>query len=231
MTQKSSLSHASALITGFGPYPGVEWNPSGALLPLLGEAGRLDGGSGSIAVAELPVAYDTVDAALAEAIELHSPSAVMMLGLRPSGTAVDVERVALNLDDAAKPDNQSVLRRGEAIAPDGPPAFISTAPLDQLCQHFTDVGVPAGISNHAGAYICNRTYYLAQLRAAQGSPERACVFIHLPWIGRPGIARLDGEPLQLEDLVAPLLRCAQRLAAPAATLSAGAPPAPASVGT
>ena len=186
----------SILITGFGPYPGVPSNPSLDLVEALA-------GVPGVETAVLPVEYDTVDTVLQQAVKEHAPDALLMTGLRPSGLCVNLERVALNLDDAAKADNAGVMRHGEAIDPKGLPAYISRLPLGKWCGHFIEAGVPAEISNHAGAYICNRVYYHAQAWA--GTTEaRPNLFLHLPWIGEAGVDDLAGKPLTIEALVGPV---------------------------
>ena len=216
------MSNRTVLFTGYGPYPGVSWNPSGDLVGLLaahGAAHASVSGAASflVATATLPVEYDAVAVALAETIERHQPNALVMLGLRPSGLEVCVERVALNLDDAAKTDNRGNLRQGTAIDADGPPAFISALPVEAMRAEFTAAGVPASVSNHAGAYICNRTYYLAQRDSQRSGRCLPCVFIHLPWIGQPGVQRADSNrELELNDLIEPVLKCGAVLLSAAA---------------
>lgn len=203
------MSERPVLVTGYGPYPGVDWNPSLAVV----EAMAAQHDRAGLAVRELPVEYDSVDEALRTAVTQTSPCAILMLGLRPSGTAVNLERVALNLDDAPKPDNRGVLRDGQLIEPEGPPAIISKLPLGLWCERFMSLGIPAEVSNHAGAYICNRTYYLAHRLSAKLAPVPDCLFVHLPWIGRPGVNRLDGSPLSVDDLIPPLIQLAAALRA------------------
>ncbi len=187
----------SILITGFGPYPGVPRNPSLALIEALARRFGFE-------TAELPVEYHTVDTALQRALEEHAPGALLMTGLRPCGHCLNLERVALNLDDADKPDNAGVLRNGEAIDPQGPPAYISPLPLGKWCELFIEAGVPAKISNHAGAYICNRVYYHAQTWARIGK-ARPTLFLHLPWIGEGKVNNLAGKPLTIEALLPPVV--------------------------
>lgn len=202
------------LVTGFGPYPEVDWNPSAALVgELAATSGHLFEDAGlRLATAVLPVEYDTVGPALAHAVQEAQAETILLTGLRPSGQCVNLERVALNLDDAGKPDNAGAYRDGQPIDPDGPPAFISPLPLGRMCSIFGDAGVPAEVSNHAGAYICNRCYYLAQLQGRRESKGLESLFVHLPWVGKPGINRHDGGPLEISDLVSPLARLAIELA-------------------
>ena len=192
------------LITGFGPYPEVPRNPALELVEALG-------GAPDLATAVLPVEYDTVDAALRRAIADYEPAAVLLTGLRPSGECVNLERVALNLDDAAKPDNAGVLRDGQPIDPSGPPAFISELPLGNFCEPFRAARVPATVSNHAGAYICNRVYYHSRMLAGRSREPFPSLFLHLPWVGKDGVTNEDGEPLTTEMLVPPVLELARML--------------------
>jgi pyroglutamyl-peptidase len=65
--------------------------------------------------------------------------------------------------------------------PPGALEFYSTpVALEALMNHLLAAGLPARLSDDAGSYVCNHTYYAAlHAIAAEGLPTR-CLFLHVP---------------------------------------------------
>ncbi|HUF39783.1 MAG TPA: pyroglutamyl-peptidase I [Anaerolineales bacterium] len=165
------------LLTGFEPFGEVEANPSQRVVDAL----VADGVAGvELAVGVLPVSYASAGGCMRRLIRENRPDHVLALGLAAKSEEIRIERVALNLDDSSSPDNDGVLREGDPILADGPPAYFSALPLTGLKGALESAGIPVRISNHAGAYLCNHVYYAAAHEVEQlGLPSRA-VFIHVP---------------------------------------------------
>src|SRR5919109_2066182 len=87
---------ASILITGFGPFPGAPFNPTGPLVLELARRGRL-APSGVRRVAHVfHVSYEAVDRELATLLASERPDALVMFGLATRCDHVRIETRARN---------------------------------------------------------------------------------------------------------------------------------------
>jgi pyroglutamyl-peptidase len=193
------------LLTGFGPFPGVDSNPS-ELVAL--ELGARPGLRHEVLAEVLPVEYEAAGARVRELITAHEPDAVVCLGTAAKRVEINLERVALNLDDAAIPDNAGRHLVGEPIVEDGPAAYWSTLPLDRMREALASLKVPAVISNHAGAYVCNHVFYSARHQIELTRLPAPCGLIHLPLPAEllPGEERSEST-LPMATLVDAVERC------------------------
>ena len=165
------------LLTGFEPFGEVEANPSHRVVEALRGA---DIAGIELAAAVLPVRYAAAGECIRLLIRENRPDYVLALGVAAKSEGIRIERVALNLDDSESPDNDGVLRQGESILADGPPAYFSRLPLNGLKDVLESAGIPVRISNHAGAYLCNHAYYAATHEVEQLGLPSGVVFIHVP---------------------------------------------------
>jgi pyroglutamyl-peptidase len=173
------------LLTSFTTFGDHHVNPS----RLAVEA--LDGHHADVITAVLPVEYSGAEARIRALIARHEPDAILMLGLAARRGAINLERFALNIDDAPLPDNAGVAAAGRPIVADGPPAYTSTLPLPSLLDALQAKGIPAVISNHAGTYVCNHVFYVARHLIEQTGSQIPCGFVHVPQIAseddQPGL--------------------------------------------
>ena len=158
------------LLTGFEPFGNATSNPSGEIVK------KISGDN--IVTAILPVAYTQSAEQLLSLIEQHKPDVVICLGQAEGRTAITPERVAINLDDARLADNEGVLRNDVKILQDGPDAYFSTLPINDIVAAIKAQGIPAAVSLSAGAFLCNHVFYVAQNKFA-GSDVRSG-FVHVP---------------------------------------------------
>lgn len=167
------------LITGFEPFGGSATNSSWEVASAVS---RVHIPKISIKVKQLPVSFGRVAAVLKDAISEVSPDVLIMLGQSGQSECIRIERIAINMMDALNPDNDGYIPDEEVIHPDGPSALFSTLPLKSLRNQLVAQGHNVKISNSAGLYVCNRTYYEALYHlSSQGLATRA-VFVHLPKI-------------------------------------------------
>lgn len=132
------------LLTGFEPFGNATSNPSGEIVK------QITGDN--IVTAILPVAYTQSADRLLLLIEQHRPDVVICLGQAEGRTAITPERVAINLDDARLADNEGVLRNDVKILQDGPDAYFSTLPVNDIVAAIKAQGIPAAVSLSAGAF-------------------------------------------------------------------------------
>lgn len=161
------------LVTGFERFGPNDLNPSALLMD------RLSGMDGVVA-AVLPVEYGTSVARFEALLERHRPDAAIAFGLARCTDRIRLERVALNLDEAAAPDNAGVVRNGLRIAEDGPVGYWSTLPVDPMIAALEAAGLPAMGSGHAGGYVCNHLFYGVRHGIERRGSAMPMGFVHLP---------------------------------------------------
>ena len=155
------------LVTAFDPFGGAETNTSLEVLEALPP--RV--GGAKLEKLVLPTVFGLSARLAQEAVERLRPDAVVCLG---------PERAALNLMDAARPDNAGNLPAEEPVVPGGPAAYFSTLPVKVLAAAVREAGVPAAVSNSAGTFVCNSLMYSMLHYAASRRPGLPCGFIHVP---------------------------------------------------
>ena len=164
------------LLTGFEPFGSATSNPSGEIVKQIsGE---------NIVTAILPVAYAQSAEHLLALIAEHNPDVVICLGQAEGRTHITPEKVAINLDDARLADNEGVLRSDVKILEDGPDAYFSTLPVNDMVEAMKAQGIPAALSLSAGAFLCNHVFYVAQNKFA-GTKVRSG-FVHVPLMDSQG---------------------------------------------
>jgi pyroglutamyl-peptidase len=186
------VAEARALLTAFEPFGEREVNSSERVLAQL----RDDAPAGvELHTAVLPVSFTRAWPTLRSSADRVQPDAVVLLGQAARRTRVEVERVAVNIADTTTPDNDGARPSGEQVVAGGPPAHLATAPVQELVVRMRAAGVPAGVSDSAGTYVCNHVYYLA----LQHLRPRPVVFVHLPLLPEQSLA--DGDPTMSLDLL------------------------------
>jgi len=131
---------------------------------------------------KLPVAFKRVISILPELISKHNPQIFIGLGLSGGRPAIMVERVAINIMDSEKPDNDGYKPEDELIIEDGPVAYFATIPVKRIIRRLRREGIPAFISNSAGTYVCNTVMYLSLHLMTKKDPKGMAGFIHLPYL-------------------------------------------------
>ena len=185
----AGTSGRPVLVTGFEPFGGEDVNPSWEICKALPAAA----GRSPIERLRVPTAFGRAIETVSDAILRLDPAVVILLGQAGGRSAVCVERVAINVDDARIADNAGAQPVDEAIAPAGPPAYFATVPIKAMVAAMREAGVPAEVSNSAGTFVCNHLLYgVLHFLAATGRDARAG-FIHVPWLEVQAAAR-PGEP-------------------------------------
>lgn len=179
------------LLTGFNAFGDLIENPSKLIVEAVAKRGCVP----DVATAILPTEYAASGDCIRRLIEEIKPGAVVCLGVAAKRAEINLERVALNLNDASIPDNAGDLALDRAIADDGPMAYRSTLPLAAMQMALRERGIPVVISNHAGAYVCNHTFYTVRHFIESAGLNIPCGFIHVPAIVEPGNEGAPGLPL------------------------------------
>jgi pyroglutamyl-peptidase len=179
------------LVTGFEPFGGSTVNPSQRLVDAL---------DGEVATAVLPVSYERAADALRGAIAGHQPDVVIAFGQADGRTGISVERFAHNLDEGTTTDNDEAPGSGLPIDPDGPAAYPSTLPVDDIVAALRVDGIPATPSRDAGGFLCNHVFYVLMGLLERERPDARGGFVHVPLLPEQALDT-DAASMPLETLV------------------------------
>jgi pyroglutamyl-peptidase len=206
----SPASHASVgvrriLVTGFDPFGGQSINPSWIAVQAL-DGLELDGHR--VVAAQLPTQFGHSLGALDELIERHRPSLVVCTGQAGGRSAISLERVAINVNDARIPDNRGLQPVDTPVIEGGPVGYFSTLPIKAMLAAMLAEGLRAEVSQTAGTFVCNHVFYglmhkLATDPACQGVRGG---MVHVPWLPQQGHPSMTPQQVSLALEVA--LRCA-----------------------
>ncbi len=185
------------LLTAFEPFAGRKRNPA------LEVMAQLEPGAFGCRLfrEKLPVSGREAGPAVKRLLLKIKPDYMISLGLAAGEAGLRVERFGLNILDYGIKDNRGWLPEGKKIKEDGPAAyFVNTDPV-KLAAAARKSGVPAYVSNHAGAYVCNTLIYEAMYAITAGGLKTRFAFIHLPLttemalLEKPGRAAPPSLPL------------------------------------
>lgn len=190
------------LVTGFEAFgddpSGLGLNPS-ALAALALHGLQIEGYTVQAAV--LPCMFGQSVTALKALIKKHRPALVLCVGQAGGRAGFSIERVAINLDDAALPDNAGRVLRAVPVVAHGPAAYLSTLPIDDMLAALQRAGLPCELSSSAGHFVCNHVFYALmhslkttrRKTAFTETPHRVLGgFVHVPYM--PAQAASSGAP-------------------------------------
>lgn len=186
------------LVTGFGPFPGVRFNPTAPLAERLATL-RRPALAGVIRTSHVfPTTYAGVEKELPALLAEVRPDVILLFGLATRTPYLRIETRALNRRSALFPDAQGCHPATWTITPHAAIAVPGNAPHHRLVAAARRTNVPVRLSRNAGTYLCNFAYWRAlELSARDGSLVQ---FIHVPPVrhdlGGVGHAR----SLTLDDL-------------------------------
>lgn len=166
----------SVLITGFEPFGGEQVNPSAQVALAL--QGRVIGNHQVLSVV-LPCVFGDALRELKKQLRTVKPVLVICLGQAAGRSAISVERVAININDARMQDNAGKRPIDEPIAAKGPVAYWSTLPIKAIVVALKEHAIAAEISQTAGTFVCNHVFY-GLMRGLGKKPVRGG-FIHIPY--------------------------------------------------
>lgn len=168
------------LITGFDPFGGESVNPAWEAVKRLPDMV----GEYALCKLQIPTVFSLAgERVLEEAGRIH-PDAILCIGQAGGRSAITPERIAVNIRDARIADNHGNQPRGEFVDPHGPAAYFSTVPVSAMAAAVEAAGIPATVSNSAGAFVCNDLLYCL-LHHYSGSSVRVG-FIHVPYLPEQG---------------------------------------------
>ena len=173
------------LITGFDPFDDEAINPAWEAVNALPDV--IDGIE--VIKVQIPTVFKKSAKKLFETIEAVKPDDVICVGQAGGRFDFNVERIAINVDDARIPDNEGKQPIDEKIFEDGENAYFATLPIKAMVEEARKAGVPASVSNTAGTFVCNHIMYSLLYYISKNNLNIRGGFIHVPYIAQQVIGK------------------------------------------
>ena len=190
------------LVTGFDPFGGEAVNPSQQIAQALD--GEIIAGH-RIVGAILPTEFGAAPATLEKLIARHRPALVLALGQAGGREGISLERVAINLIDARIRDNAGSQPVDVRIVDNAANAYFSTLPIKAMLQRLHAAGIPAALSQSAGAFVCNQVFY-ALMHALRRRRTRGG-FVHVPYLPEQAARHACAPSMPLDAMVGAVRLC------------------------
>jgi pyroglutamyl-peptidase len=174
-----ATSRGTIVLTGFGPFPGVDSNATSDLISELTEAARTRFPEHEVIGEVLPVEWQRAPKVLKRLLAGARAVLALHFGVSPEARGFQIELVGRN-QRGARPDASGELPNCEAVIATGPAMLASTLPAERILTRLTRAGFPCCTSNNAGNYLCNALMYHS-LTAARAQPTPFLSgFVHVP---------------------------------------------------
>ncbi len=191
------------LITGFDPFGGESINPALEAVKKLPDT--IEGAE--IIKLEIPTVFRKSLEKIEENIIKLNPDVVISIGQAGGRFGITPERVAINIDDARIPDNETNQPIDIPIFEDGDTAYFTTLPIKAMVKEMQDNGIPSSVSNTAGTFVCNHVMYGVLYMAAKKYPNIKAGFIHVPYIPSQVVTKPNQPSMSTEDITKGLTLC------------------------
>ena len=190
------------LITGFGPFPGAPFNPTGPLVARLLRLRRPALADIELSGHIFPVTHRDVDRQLPDLLATYRPDALLMFGLASRTPYVRIETRARNAVTTLWPDADHVRLRKGSISGSAD-ALMFGPHTAKLLRAAIGTGIDARASRDAGSYLCNYLSWRAIEATLDDNGPRLAAFVHVPLLPRGGACQRKGTPhrITLEELV------------------------------
>ena len=195
------------ILTGFEPFGQENVNPSWEAVKAFPELLE----DVEVLKVCLPVSFQKAMMMLEQAVDDYRPDVVLSIGQAGGRYEIEVERVAINIADSKKPDNDGYQPQERQLRADAPNAYFSNLPLKRLVEAIQDEGIPATISNSAGLYVCNSVFYTAMHLVYSKYPNMQAGFIHVPYMPCQVVDKNKQPSMSTETAVQALIAVIQAL--------------------
>ena len=171
------------VVTGFGLFRDYEVNASWEAVKGLPDI--WSDRDNTLIIEEIPVEYDFVQKQVPEKWEPQNPDFVVHVGVSSLAKKVTLECLAHN-DGYDKPDVKACYPHENCCLPSGSLVEKTCLDLEKVCSSVNmtseeqSLGVEACLSEDAGRYLCDFSYYKS-LHKMKGKS----LFIHVPPIDQP----------------------------------------------
>lgn len=184
------------LLTAFEPFGGEKVNPAQEALK---DVPDVVAGAGIVKLT-VPTVFGKSVETVYGAMKREKPDAVLCIGQAAGRTGLTVERVAINLEDAAIADNEGRKPVDTPVFAEGPAAYFTTLPAKAMVEKIKGAGVPASVSCTAGTFVCNHLLYGVLHHIAREFPGMRGGFIHVPYLHEQVFDKPGAPSLSREDI-------------------------------
>ncbi len=185
------------LLTGFGPFGEVVNNPSARIVAHFEQVGAP---GHELTTRLLPVSYARAEREIRGLLTTGRFDGAVLLGVAAREPQLRLEQLGC-WQPGKRPDSDGDTAASAERHPGAPDRYRATVELEPLVEVLASDGLPARLSDDAGSYVCNHTYYTAlHAIAAHGLPTR-CFFLHLPADAETFAGPHDGPTMPLEQQI------------------------------
>lgn len=175
-TQVVPADQKYILVTGFEPFGGEATNGSWEAVEHLQGAVVADK---KVIVSQLPVLWEKASAKLTALVQEYHPVAVVAFG-EAGAEPVRIEMIAKNIRERIQ-DNAQKLPTTGVVSVSAPPTLRATLNADIISKRLHAVGIPVTLSQDAGGYLCNETFFnLMHFSEIEKSSTIHRGFVHVP---------------------------------------------------
>lgn len=185
------------LITGFTPFGSEKENPSQMVVEAFDDTFC----GVEVVKAILPVSFAKAGKMIVDLIEDVRPDVVICLGQAGGRNEPSIERIAVNLNDSNKADNDGDIPEERVIVSGGASAYFSSLPIKDIVKNIKVSGLPATVSNTAGLFVCNHVFYSALHYVSVQGLATKVGFIHLPYLPQQVIDKKGKPYMSLCDML------------------------------
>lgn len=172
----------SIIATGFGPYPGAPENPTEWLMRRLAVDAPAFGAAIRFQSFVLPTEYDGLGERMALIGKIAAPDIAIHFGLSRQAHGFRLERLARNRVATDRVDARGKVPAKAELAP-GLGDIVSTLPVERCAAALNAAGIPAGLSDDCGDYLCNALFFHSCGGLFSGFQPRWAGFVHVPPLG------------------------------------------------
>ena len=187
------------LLTGFGPFPGAPFNPTGRLVEKLARSRHLAASGVRRTSHVFRTSYEAVDHELPALLARIKPDVLVMFGLAGRTRHVRIETRARNAISRVVPDAAGRRPHAGTIVVGASATRAMRAPAQRLLKAVRSAGVKAALSHDAGRYLCNYLCWRASEAAGRPNGPKVAAFVHVPKVRAGRGARR--APLTFDQLL------------------------------
>jgi pyroglutamyl-peptidase len=169
-------SKGTILLTGYEAFGDFKVNPS---IEACRKLDRRTYNGYNIAVEEISMKFDGVKGEIEGHLEEYRPVAVICTGVSGAGSAIAVERVAINCFSTRGAIMGEEVQ-DKLIREDSPAGYFTSLPYRKILEDLKKAGIPARPSNSAGTVGCNLIFYYLMDWLARERVDIPAGFIHVP---------------------------------------------------
>ncbi|MDQ7823392.1 MAG: hypothetical protein RDV48_11400 [Candidatus Eremiobacteraeota bacterium] len=182
----------SILIYSFEPFLQWKVNSATMLLRSMKKQGLIPP---AVTHMVLPVVFEKAAEKVLRAARSSTPDIILGIGQAAGYTKLSLERIALNVNHATRPDNRRQKPHDELIREGGPLAYWTTIPYKKMEELSRSRKFPFRLSFHAGTYVCNNVLFMVLDALEREKIPALAGFLHVPLIRTKKKGKLSLEKL------------------------------------